>query len=86
METPAFVHSFSTRPFPEKIPGFDYESNSKILKVTLNGAIRWKSYYWVYLTAALDVILIGGQEPDSKSGVTATGVPGDWTVTIKLIT
>ncbi len=24
-----------------------------MLKVTRNGAIRWKSYYWVYLTAAL---------------------------------
>ena len=23
------------------------------MKVTKNGAIRWKSYYWLYLTAAL---------------------------------
>jgi hypothetical protein len=27
----------------------------KVLKVTQNGAIRWKTYYWVYLTAALKV-------------------------------
>ena len=40
MKTPASVHNFSTRPFPERIPEFDYESNMKILKVTQNGAIR----------------------------------------------
>ena len=58
-ETPASVHSFSTRPFPEKIPGFDYNSNMKVLKVTQNGAIRWKSYYWVYLTVALKGKYVG---------------------------
>jgi len=52
-ETPASMHNFSTRPFPERITKFDYNSNMKVLKVTQNGAIRWKSYYWVYLTAAL---------------------------------
>ena len=62
MDTPAFVHSFSTRPFPEKIPRFDYESNRKILKVTQNGAIRWKSYYWVYLTAALKGKYVGVED------------------------
>jgi len=59
METPASVHNFSNRPFPEKIPKFDYNSNLKILKVTQNGAIRWKSYYWVYLTAALKGKYVG---------------------------
>jgi len=59
METPAAIHGFSSRPFPEKIPQFDYESNMKILKVTQNGAIRWKSYYWVYLTAALKGKYVG---------------------------
>jgi len=53
MKTPAHIHDFSTRPYPERIPDFDYDSTYKILKVTRNGAIRWKSYYWVYLTAAL---------------------------------
>ena len=53
MKTPADIHDFSTRPYPEKISNFDYDSTYKILKVTQNGAIRWKSYYWVYLTAAL---------------------------------
>ncbi len=53
METPASIHDFSNRPFPERIPKFAYESNMKIMKVTQNGAVRWKSYHWVYLTAAL---------------------------------
>jgi len=35
METPASIHSFSTRPFPERIPRFDwcyyesFKSNAK---------------------------------------------------------
>ncbi len=53
METPASAHSFSTRPFPEKILDYDYDADMKVLKVTQNGAMRWRSYYWVYLTAAL---------------------------------
>lgn len=53
METPASVHNFSNCPFPERIPKFEYEPKMKIMKVTQNGAIRWKSYHWVYLTAAL---------------------------------
>ena len=62
MGTPASVHSFSTRPFTEKIPLFDYEPDQKVLKVTQNGAIRWKSYYWVYLTAALKGKYVGIEE------------------------
>ena len=53
MKTPAQVHDFSTRPFPERIPNFDYEAKYKVLKVTKNGSVRWKSYYWVYITASL---------------------------------
>ena len=59
MKTPAQVHSFSTRPFPEKIEHYDYHHEWKTLKVTQNGAIRWKSYYWVYLTAALKGKYVG---------------------------
>nr|WP_321453063.1 IS481 family transposase [uncultured Carboxylicivirga sp.] len=59
METPASVHEFSTRPFPERIPGYDYESEMKVLKVTQNGAMRWGAYYWVYLTASLKGKYVG---------------------------
>jgi transposase InsO family protein len=41
METPASVHSSSTRPFPEKITKFDYQTDMKVLKVTKNGSVRW---------------------------------------------
>lgn len=59
METPASVHQFSSRPFPERIPSFDYEPEMKVLKVTQNGAIRWRAYYWVYLTASLKGKYVG---------------------------
>jgi len=62
LETPASVHNFSTRPFPERIAQFDYESSKKVMKVTQNGAIRWKSYHWVYLTAALKGKYVGVEE------------------------
>lgn len=62
METPANIHDFSTRPFPERIPSFDYEPKFKIMKVTQNGAMRWKSYHWVYLTSALKGKYVGAEE------------------------
>ncbi len=62
METPASKHSFSNRPFPEKIPTFDYHAQMKVLKVTKNGSVRWKSYYWVYVSAALEGKYIGALE------------------------
>jgi len=62
MKTPAAVHNFSTRPFPERIASFDYNASFRVLKVTQNGAIRWKSYYWVYLTAALKGKYVGIEE------------------------
>ncbi len=62
METPGSIHKFYSRPFPERIPQFDYESSKKVMKVTQNGAIRWKSYHWVYLTAALKGKYVGVEE------------------------
>ena len=52
-KTPADMNDFSTRPFLERIPDFHYDAKYKVLKVTQNGSIRWKSYYWVYVTASL---------------------------------
>ena len=62
METPASVHNFSTRPFPEKIPNFDYDSDKRVLKVTKNGAMRWGAYNWVYLSASLQGKYVGAME------------------------
>jgi hypothetical protein len=62
METPASAHSFSARPFPEKITNFDYDSEMKVLMVTQNGSMRWGAYNWVYLTAALKGKYVGALE------------------------
>lgn len=62
METPASVHNFSTRPFPEKIPNFDYEPEMRVLKITKNGAMRWGAYNWVYLSASLQGKYVGALE------------------------
>ncbi len=53
MKTPADIQEFSTRPFPGKIVNFEYDFKYKILKATKSGVVRWKSYYWVYVSAAL---------------------------------
>lgn len=62
METPASVHDFSTRPFPEKIHNFDYEPEMRVLKITKNGAMRWGAYNWVYLSASLQGKYVGALE------------------------
>jgi transposase InsO family protein len=62
METPASVHDFSTRVFPEKITTFDYDSEMRVLKVTKNGSIRWGAYNWVYLSASLQGKYVGALE------------------------
>ena len=53
METPAQIHEYSNRPFPERISKYDYPSHMKVMNVTKNGNVRWKSYYWVYMTSGL---------------------------------
>ena len=53
METPASIHEYSNRPFPERISKYDYPSHMKVMNVTKNGNVRWKSYYWVYMTSGL---------------------------------
>jgi len=65
MKTPASVYEFSTRPFPERIPNFDYDSKMKVLKVTQNEAIRWKTYNWVYLSDSLQSKHIGALDIDN---------------------
>jgi transposase InsO family protein len=53
MLTPADVHVFSNIPFPERITPYEYPSHMKVMNVVKNGSVRWKSYYWVYMTRAL---------------------------------
>ena len=62
METPAKVHKHSTRPFPDRIRKYDYPTHMKVMKVTKNGSVRWKSYYWVYVSISLMGKHIGAEE------------------------
>jgi transposase InsO family protein len=62
METPAEVHTLSSIPFPERIREYHYPSNMKVMNVTKNGSMRWRSYYWVYLTKALTGKRVGAEE------------------------
>jgi len=62
METPAKVHKWSERAFPEYIKEWTYAPHMKVMNVTQNGSIRWKSYYWVYLTRGLIGKRVGAEE------------------------
>jgi transposase InsO family protein len=62
METPASVHEHSSRSFPERIRPYEYPSHMKVMNVTLNGAVRWKSYYWVYMSRGLGGKQVGIEE------------------------
>ncbi|MEP6262446.1 MAG: hypothetical protein ABJ092_12775 [Gillisia sp.] len=62
MKTPADCHDFSTRPYPEKIPNYDYPSTMKVMKVCQNGSLRWKSVYLVFLTSGLKGKYIGVED------------------------
>ena len=62
METPAHVHKLSDRPFPEYIKEWVYAPHMKVMNVVKNGSIRWKSYYWVFLTECLIGKRVGAEE------------------------
>lgn len=53
MKTPDEVHKRSHRTFPERIRKYDYPPHMKVMNVTMNGSIRWKSYFWVYMSRGL---------------------------------
>jgi transposase InsO family protein len=62
MSTPAQVHKLSDRPFPEYIKEWVYSPHMKVMNVVKNGSIRWKSYYWVFLTESLIGKRVGAEE------------------------
>ena len=62
METPASVHTRSKIPFPDRIREYHYPERMKVMNVTKNGAVRWRSYYWVYLTRGLIGKKVGAEE------------------------
>lgn len=62
METPAKVHKYSEKPFPEYIKEWVYAPHMKVMNVVKNGSVRWKSYYWVFLTECLIGKRVGAEE------------------------
>jgi len=62
LETPASCHQYSTRKFKRKIEHYDYEEQLTPQYVTLNGAVRWKALYWVYMARGLAGKHIGIEE------------------------
>ena len=62
MKTPKAIHKYSRRKFPNKIEEYQYDHHIKLKYVTQNGALRWKAFYWVYLSRALAGKHVGIQE------------------------
>ena len=62
MKTPKKVHVRSSNPFPERITNYDYPSYMKVMNVTMNGSVRWKAYYWVFITNGLIKKQVGAEE------------------------
>ena len=62
METPAKVHQHSKKIFPERIRNYDYPAHMKVMRVCNNASVRWKSYYWVYMSRGLIGRYIGAEE------------------------
>ena len=53
METPSKIHQHSDKIFPERIRNYDYPAHMKVMNVCNNGSVRWRSYYWVYMSRGL---------------------------------
>jgi len=62
MKTPKRMHKRSKTPFPERMTTYDYPPGMKVMNVVKNGAMRWKAYYWVYLTTGLIGKQVGAEE------------------------
>lgn len=62
MKTPTNYHQRSEREFNERIISYDYPSDYKKLKITLNGSARWGPYHWVYVSTAAKGRYLGAQE------------------------
>jgi len=45
MKTPADCHDFSTRPYPEKIPNYDYPSTMKVTLVLKSRETEFGGYF-----------------------------------------
>ena len=64
MKRPIDVHSFSKRIFSESKTPFNYHKNLKVYKVTKSGAIRWRGFYWIFVSYAAIGSYIGVEETE----------------------
>ena len=62
MQTPSDVYSASTVEYKEKIGDWEYPEDIYPRKVTKTGALRWKSYDWIYVSRALIGKYVGIEE------------------------
>ena len=53
LETPASVHRYSKRQYPEKIREWVYPKEFQVRRVCRNGALRWRSTKWVMISTTL---------------------------------
>ena len=62
MKTPGAVYEKSSRKFKEKIEEWEYEEGIYPRKVSKTGAMRWRSYDWIYVSRALIGKYVGIEE------------------------
>jgi len=62
LETPLAVHKRSGREYKERKSDYDYPSTYKVYRVTKSGAIRWRGFYWVFISQAAIKRYIGVDE------------------------
>ncbi|WP_369916980.1 integrase core domain-containing protein [Lewinella sp. 4G2] len=59
MRTPAAVHDWSSRQYKQKVRAPEYGADMSVRKVSLSGALRWKSYEYLSICNALAGKYIG---------------------------
>jgi transposase InsO family protein len=53
LETPGSVHTYSRKPYHEKVEDWIYPDYCEVRRVTKNGALRWRSTKWVMVSTTL---------------------------------
>ena len=62
MKTPSDIYINSLREYKEKVWEWEYDEGIYPRKVTKTGAMRWKSYNWIYVSRALIGKYVGIEE------------------------
>jgi len=62
MKTPKSIHTKSIRQYSEKKTNYEYPLHYRITKVSVNGAARWGSYNWLFISSAAKGRYIGAEE------------------------